>query len=552
MPAFTKPRLTRRALLAGASGVAALAAGGGLSGCSSKTDAKANTAAKNESVKVPAYVPYKGVTPDLPGTKQGVQDAFRHWPKENPKSVEDKPGTGKESITGFANIYYAIPPGPPKNTFWAGLNKRLGVDLKLQMVPNADFDQKFATAIAGGSLPDVMEMRVVANFPSLLEKEFAPLDDYIGGDAIKDYPNLANLPTDAWNDGIYNGHIYGIPIPRAVIGHYNFIRQDIFEAKGLSPDPKGYDELMSTAKALTNPKKRVWAFGTVGQPQTLLASMNGEPNGWRNDGGKLTNAYETDEYKQSITDLIAMWKSGVIHPNAFDTSQPFKQLFNSGTCAINAGDGYAGWTQYTQDNASNPKFKLGLMKEYNRDGSALAHWHYGTGRFYEFNALKKQSDPNKIKLILRVLNWLAAPFGTEEYLYATYGQEGVDHKINSHGDPVLTKTGQNNTVIPIRYLAGPPTVIYQPGRPQDADTMHKYESAEVPTGIKDPTNGLFSNTSATKNATISKNFTDGINQIIQGRQPISELDSLLKAWRSGGGDQIRNEYQEQLQKNGGS
>ena len=26
-----------------------------------------------------------------------------------------------------------------------------------------------------------------------------------------------------------------------------------------------------------------------------------------------------------------------------------------------------------------------------------------------------------------MLNWLAAPFGTEEYLYRLYGEEGVDH-----------------------------------------------------------------------------------------------------------------------------
>ena len=50
-----------------------------------------------------------------------------------------------------------------------------------------------------------------------------------------------------------------------------------------------------------------------------------------------------------------MWKSGVMHPDSFNPAQPFKQLFNAGTVAINAADGYPGWTQYILDNASQPR-----------------------------------------------------------------------------------------------------------------------------------------------------------------------------------------------------
>lgn len=553
MSIFTKPRVSRRALLAGAGGTALLASSVGLTGCGSKTDSAGNnTIAKNKSVKLPTYVPYTDVDTPLKGTKQGVDPAFEHFPSTNPKSVSEMPGTGNEPVTAMANIYYAVPPSPPKNTYWAGLNKRMGVDLQLQMVGNADYGTKFPTVIAGNDLPDLLQMQVVANFPQLLDKQFTPLDEYLSGDAIKDYPNLANVPPTAWKWTVYNGHIYGIPIPRGRIGNYNFIRQDIFDAKGLPSSPKGYDELVKVTKELTNPKKRTWAFSLINQPRQLLGMINDEPNGWSESGGKLTNTYETDQYKQTISDLITMWKSGVIHPAAFDTSQPFKQLFNSGTCAINAWDGYPGWAQYISDNASNPKFKLGLMEVYNRDGSELAHWHYGTGVYGgAFTGLKKQTSKDKIKLLLRVLNYLAAPFGTEEYLYRLYGQEGVDHTMTKAGDPVLTNTGITNTVIPIRYLADAPYAVYQPGRPKDADTQHTYQSAEIPTGVDNPTNGLFSNAYASKNATIDKNFNDGINQIIQGRQPISNLDNLLSNWKSGGGDQIRKEYEEQLQKNGG-
>ena len=64
-----------------------------------------------------------------------------------------------ETIIAMANIYYAVPPGPDRNSYWAGLNKRMGIDLKLQMVSNADYIQKFATTIAGNELPDLLQIR---------------------------------------------------------------------------------------------------------------------------------------------------------------------------------------------------------------------------------------------------------------------------------------------------------------------------------------------------------------------------------------------------------
>src|SRR5690606_1575207 len=223
----------------------------------------------NTKVTLPTFVEYTGVTPDLPASDKGVDPAFLKFPADKPKATEGKPGNG-ETLTGMGNIYFAVPPGPPQNSFWAGLNERLGIDLKLQMVGNADYEQKFATTIAGNDLPDMMQMRVVANYPQLLEKRFTRLDAFLSGDAIKEYPHLANIPTRHWKPTVYNGGIYGIPIPRGAVGVYSFIRQDLFEEAGLSPEPKSFAELTETAKALTDPKKRRWAFGMWGQVRDYL------------------------------------------------------------------------------------------------------------------------------------------------------------------------------------------------------------------------------------------------------------------------------------------
>ena len=88
--------------------------------------------------------------------------------------------------------------------------------------------------------------------------------------------------------------------------------------------------------------------------------MNDEPNIWREEGGKLTHMYETEQYAQTITDLIAMWKSGVMHPDSFNPAQPFKQLFNAGTVAINAADGYPGVDPVHPGQRQQPQLQAGF------------------------------------------------------------------------------------------------------------------------------------------------------------------------------------------------
>ena len=43
-------------------------------------------------------------------------------------------------------------------------------------------------------------------------------------------------------------------------------------------------------------------------------------------------------------------------------------------------------------------------------------------------------------------------------------------------------------------------------------------------------------------------MTDGVNQILFGRAPVSSLEELVKTWRGHGGDQIRAEYEDAFAK----
>ena len=76
--------------------------------------------------------------------------------------------------------------------------------------------------------------------------------------------------------------------------------------------------------------------------------------------------------------------------------------------------------------------------------------------------------------------------------------------------------------------------------------MQKLEQVMVPEGILDPTNGLYSPTDGSKGAPLNATFGSGVADIIASRRPIGDLDQIVKDWATGGGNQIRSEYEQGL------
>src|SRR5207248_3058357 len=111
--------------------------------------------------------------------------------------------------------------------------------------------------------------------------------------------NLANYPTWAWKNRIYNNKIFGIAPPNTqYYGLGLLTKQPYMDKAGIKMgDIKSSDDFMKAAKTLTQPGTR-WALGggtNLGNPVTIFKQSFGAPNAWRNDNGKLTRDYETDE-----------------------------------------------------------------------------------------------------------------------------------------------------------------------------------------------------------------------------------------------------------------
>jgi putative aldouronate transport system substrate-binding protein len=525
-----------------AAGAVVVGAGPILTACGSSAKTK-NEQAANAAVKLPTYVPYQGVTPDFPAQPAGALAGYLRYPAKPTKATSGTPGSGG-TVTAFTDLFNPVPPSVGQNKYWQTLNSRLGVNLNLNMVSDTDFSTKFATLMAGGSLPDLVQIPPggAPQLPALLAAKFQELTEFLGADAVKKYPFLANVPTYSWRSTVYNGGIFGLPLARPLMGAAFYQRQDLIDAKGLNGEVHSFADLMALCKNLTDPKANRYANGDpVISMLTFVREMVGIPNDWAQHNGKFTSAYATDEMRKALDSVRSMVKAGVFHPDSFSsTTVSRKTWFTGGITAMN-DDNSLNWITYATD-PSAPELKLNAMIAPGFDGGNGTH-RAGSPTF-GIVALKK-ADKSRIEELLRIANWLAAPYGTEEYLLRKFGVAGVDYTMQN-GNPVLTSRGSNETNLPVVYVMDSPYVL-GPGPKSIVQPWHDFQTAALRIVVEDPTVGLYSDTQSLVGAQLSTNITDAITQYLQGRSSLSDWNDAVRQWRSKGGDKIRAEYEKAYQ-----
>lgn len=508
---------------------------------------------------LPAYAPVSGPQkPDLPSTGQGIDDAWINFPKQTFKSVQEAPGRGGEIniVSGSA-----WPPFTPKaeNPMLQELDKRLNVNLKLDITTISDYNTKFNTLVAGSNLPDVFWVGQTPNLVDFLKQQCADLTPFLAGDAVKNYPNLANLNTNTWKGTIFGGAIMGLPSPLGAMGNIIQVNKTRWDAEiGADVKPKNADDLKRMLQQLTNPQQNKWAIASgstdpYGVLNGWFAMMHGAPNGWGVENGKLTNFRETEAFKQSIGYLRELVQMGVFHPKSptYDAVAA-KGDHLVGQFAMIQGTFYGNHVDmWNRGVAANPKVQFTLLEPISHNGGKVVNWlsSYIWPRSYLAPGIWafKKAPKERIEELLRVWNWICGPFGSEERLLWEYGVEGIDWNRDANGNIAQTQRGPaDSTFVPIRFGPHSPDVLYNPPTPDYGPEMQKLEQRMVPLGVMDPTLGLYSPTDGAKGAPLNATFSAGMTDIVAGRRPIEQVQQVINEWKSGGGDQIRSEYEQAL------
>lgn len=527
-------------------GALALFSGGALAGCGQRNTAAASSAS---DALLPVTVPLKASVADIPGTAQGVPSAFYKYPTPF-RSVETAPLNGGK-ITAITNLFGTAPNGRDSNPAWQAIEARIGGQVEITSVSSDDYATKFNTMVAGGDLPDLVlnDGSAIPNIVEFLQAKCADLTPLLGGEKIKAYPNLAAIPEIFWKQTVQAGKIYSLPIPRNLTGGSGFVNQTLLEKTGVksTEDIRDKDDFYKVAKDLTDPSRNQWALGSTKFGLTMLHHMFRTPNGWRNDGGKLTKSIETEEYLAAIEFAAKLYKDGLYVPGSEGwTKSQMVNSFIAGKVAM-IYDGlpaYIGPTGYGRSvPAANPANKAVPFIPVGHDGGKAQTWldnvTFGT-------VMLKKAEEAKLKEVLSVANFLAAPFGSEEYLLLNYGAQGADYTLDGNGNPVATERALLDNAVPWKYLAAPQQVVFDPANKDIVDVMHNAYSKLIPLGVEDPCGTLFSPTNAAKGSKLGQPVSDAATAVIAGRGPISALKDAIAAWKKNGGDAIRGEYESAL------
>jgi putative aldouronate transport system substrate-binding protein len=273
----------------------------------------------------------------------------------------------------------------------------------------------------------------------------------------------------------------------------------------------------------------------------------GVPNNWRLDNsGKLTKDFETQEYKAAVGFARDLWAAGLYHPDTRTLSgTTLSTALRGGQAAVASHSFGALIAQWPLLATENPSARLRVIHPFSADGKAKPIYHTGPSHF-GMSFIKKGSA-DRVKLLLRVLNYIAAPFGSSEWGLLNYGVEGEHYTRDAQGIPALTEKGKADAVSTWKYITNNPQVLFTPFRSKDyATDIQADEKAMADVAIADPTLGLFSATYSSSKTNLDLAMSDGVADIVVGRAQVSELDRLVSEWRANGGDKARAEYQEAL------
>jgi putative aldouronate transport system substrate-binding protein len=512
----------------------------------------------------PGYVPTTGgPKPDFPSQGPLYEDGYSTYPKNPVKALPaDPPGLGSK-VACYTNNSAPAPPTPyDQNPAWQATNKGLNATVEFTIIAQADYTTKLATVMAGNDLPDIMMIPGVsiqnpgiANLTQFLEAKAADLTPYLAGDAAKDYPNLAALPPFAWKNSACarNGKLYMIPIERYYPGSMLLKNSAVYD-KLVGPGyvPKNADDFKRVLQELTRPSENQWGMGNYANQMFYIyyyAAMFGAPNTWALDAsGKLTRDIETPQYKEAVAYVRDLVASGLYHPDALTIADSTiaRNNFIGSKYVLDVetfGNAWQdGWTRGPK--LSPPVVPQAVLPFAAHDGGNPQHYF---GKGYLTTTALKQAPPERIKELLRIINWLAAPFGSAEDLLLTVGVKDDDYSLDAQGN--IAPTAKSNTdanSVPWKYIVQRPQVAYWPGIPEYAKAATDFEKVVVPVGVADPTLGYASATFDAHGVQLSQALTDGITDVLAGRRPLGDFDQIVKDWQNNGGNQMRTELQQAI------
>ncbi|MFV0126424.1 extracellular solute-binding protein [Streptomyces sp. HMX112] len=543
---------SRRTFLASTAVAAAAVAGGvpllGACGGSGGDRTEGATTGRKLQGILPAFRASHVVEPDLPSRNGSALGFTTALPAARlAVSVPEKLGKGG-NVTVMAPLWGT----PPKagNPYWTAMDEAIGTTVTWQNQDGNTYGQKLGAVLASSSVPDVVVVpgwELGGRIPSAITNKFADLGPYLSGDEVLRYPNLAAIPTGAWQRAVFGGRLRGLPMPASDIPNIApFYRSDLFARKGYRP-PTTTEEFSGLAKEITSARNEVWACGDMTwAAYRFFGVLDEKPTCWKLVGDRLVHRVETDEYLEALEWSRSLYSAGVVHPDAKAESGDLGNLFASGRVWMYNADISDWYGRTTVQRAENPGFAMAAMDYFHHDGGRPRLYAGSPANLWAF--VNKDADERTVRDVLAIANFTAAPYGTREQRLKAYGVEGVHHTVR---DGRITKTGTGNDQVfaTYEYIAGPQQFFAYPNFPDVVKGMVGWQQRMGAFLTKPLFHGMQVQ-EPNRWAELSSQFEDLEKDVVRGRKKVADMQQAVSDWRSRGGDQLRDWYRELLDETG--
>lgn len=167
---------------------------------------------------------------------------------------------GKVSLT-----FWDTNAGPDRTPKWKHLIEKFesenpNISVEYVGIPEAHYQEKMQTAIAGGEVPDVANPGVNQIAPFIAQQGLLPLDSYF--ESWKSKSDISEESMTSMRAVAADEKLYAIPFSALV--NVLYYRKDLIKKAGL-PDPgSSWDNFYSDADALTKPDQGMYGFGLRG------------------------------------------------------------------------------------------------------------------------------------------------------------------------------------------------------------------------------------------------------------------------------------------------
>jgi putative aldouronate transport system substrate-binding protein len=543
--------MNRRSFL----GVAAATAGAAaaaplLAACGTSVPSGPGAASASELAKImPTYVPRNLIRPDFPSI-DGSEPGYLNYPTSLVHSVSGVPGDGG-SYSAITPLWASIP-SPSGNTYYTAVNQALNASLSMQPANGDTYSTILPPLFSGNKLPDWIQIPTfwtpALNFGQATTAKLADLTPYLAGDKVRKYPNLAAIFPAAWQAGIWNDKIYGVPAfgSQFVVPYYLYYRADIFDKLGIgTPKVTSINDLYDLGKEINNPAKKQWAFddifGYLYQPFGITTTWT------TNAKGDLITQWETPEIIEAIVWEAKLVNGGLMNPDSIagDTGTA-KQRFWSGQMLIYAdGPGAWVWTDAISGTAADKDYVRMAFPFFTASGSGTPSYALANGTTW-LSYLNKSLSPSQITELLRIANYLAAPFGSYEYTLVNFGVASTDYTMSKTG-PVLTTTGNKQVAQTYSFLAGPNQVVNNPGYPDVTRASSVFAEQNAKYGYKplfyDMNITVPANLASANAFTPFSGTTPIQYEVVRGRSTVADYQSTVRQWLNSGGSELKKYYE---------